>query len=126
MAFRRLPSSFGINAPGVGTVAGNPVARPGEQLHCAVTVRGGGADAEVGRMRGRRVAPSRQETGLSSPGSAGRGRSESEAVFVARQDAVDLPRGGCPPATRTRTGRGGPPRWTRTSRRTGRGRPQPP
>lgn len=85
----------------------NPVVRPGEQLHCTVTVQGGGADVEAevkvgtwpARVRGRRVAPHRQETGFFFPESAGRGRSGPEAVFVARGDAVDLHPGGWPPAT---------------------------
>ncbi|GHA85554.1 sporulation protein [Streptomyces chryseus] len=223
MAFRKFLSSLGINAPSVETVVENPAVRPGEQLHCTVTVRGGGADVEVerlrlelvvraedreadgstawanpytvveaglgafvlpaggtvthrialdvpwemplthargGRIKGgraavrtelsidnsvdkgdfdeievhalpaqdtlhqaladlgfrlheaevkvgawparlqdRRVAPYWQETDFFFPESAGRGRFELEAVFVARQDAVDLHPGGYPPAT---------------------------
>ncbi len=61
------------------------------------------AEVKVGtwpaRMRGRRVAPYWQETDFFFPESAGRGRFELEAVFVAREDAVDLHPGGCPPAT---------------------------
>ncbi|MBC9714436.1 sporulation protein [Streptomyces sp. TRM66268-LWL] len=50
MAFRKLLSSLGINAPEVQTVLDNHIARPGEQLTATVAVRGGGADVEVERF----------------------------------------------------------------------------
>ncbi|MFH8367406.1 sporulation protein [Streptomyces sp. NPDC018031] len=50
MAFRRFLSSLGINAPSVETVPDRTAVRPGEQLGCTVTVRGGGADVTIERL----------------------------------------------------------------------------
>ncbi|MCB5168506.1 sporulation protein [Streptomyces bambusae] len=51
MAFRKFLSAIGVGAPSVETVVDTPVVRPGETLRCTVTVRGGGADVTVERLR---------------------------------------------------------------------------
>ncbi|PRH77019.1 hypothetical protein C6N75_22530 [Streptomyces solincola] len=51
MAFRKFLSALGVNAPEVETVVDTPAVRPGERLDCTVTVRGGGADVDVERLR---------------------------------------------------------------------------
>ncbi|MEV0177159.1 sporulation protein [Streptomyces sp. NPDC050803] len=51
MAFRTFLSSLGINAPQVETVLDRGSVRPGEQLTATVTLRGGGADVLVERLK---------------------------------------------------------------------------
>ncbi|MFF3314932.1 sporulation protein [Streptomyces sp. NPDC003035] len=51
MAFRKLLSALGIQAPSIETVVDNPAVRPGETLRCVVRVRGGGAAVDIERLR---------------------------------------------------------------------------
>ncbi|MBH5334522.1 sporulation protein [Streptomyces pactum] len=50
MAFRKFLSALGVNAPSVETVLDNTTVRPGDQLGCEVTMRGGGADVTIERL----------------------------------------------------------------------------
>lgn len=72
MAFRTFLSALGINAPQVETVLDRDAVRPGEELTATVTLRGGGADVLVERLKldvvGRFEDNEPDETGWTNPG----------------------------------------------------------
>ncbi|CCK29917.1 hypothetical protein BN159_5538 [Streptomyces davaonensis JCM 4913] len=72
MAFRTFLSALGINAPQVETVLDRVEVRPGEELTATVTLRGGGADVLVERLKldvvGRFEDNEASETGWDNPG----------------------------------------------------------
>ncbi|MER6343625.1 sporulation protein [Streptomyces sp. NPDC001595] len=89
MALRTFLRTLGANAPSVDTVVTTARVQPGTPLQCEVTVRGGGADLEVERLRLELVVRAED---LEPEGSTG--WTNPYVVSDATGDSFHLPAGG--------------------------------